>query len=446
MYQSTYGAVPHDPVEAFKWIRKGADGGDASAQSALGTIYATGFGAPVDIAEAIRWTRKVAEQGNATAQYNLGMLYEIGGPGVAPDYAEARRWYESAAKQGDLNADVRLKGLIKKIAAATLRQAEQLQLAERQLCQADEETPWTVFTSANSDLPQQRIVELAEAEGVLWVGTWGGGIARCGNGKWSVYNRDNSSLPGDVVTALTVAGDGAVWVATVNSYGADVLARLHRGEWQTYLSSTSKLPGGEIQALAAATDGTVWIGTSGYFEYGLARFQEDKWRVYTGRNSNLPNGVLALAVAPDNTVWVGTSDQLGRPGAILELQGTDEWQIYPTNGASVQALAVAVDGSLWAGTSIGLWHLQDEQWQAYTQANSDIPNDHVQALAFTPDGALWVGTRGDGLARFQNDQWQVYTQANSKLPDDDISALAVADDGALWIGTSGGLALLRQAQ
>ena len=83
----------------------------------------------------------------------------------------------------------------------------------------------------------------------------------------------------------------------------------------------------------------------------------------------------------------------------------------------------------------GLARLADGQWQIYTAANSDLPDDYVQALAVA-DGALWVGTGGAGLARFADGQWQVYTTANSDLPDDDVLALAAAD-GALWVGTSG---------
>ena len=50
-----------------------AERGDASAQYALGYMYASGNGVEKDKTEAARWYRKAAEQGHAMAQYALGL-------------------------------------------------------------------------------------------------------------------------------------------------------------------------------------------------------------------------------------------------------------------------------------------------------------------------------------------------------------------------------------
>ncbi len=91
-----------DPT-ALRLVRPMAGLGDASAQNALGAMYASGKGVPLDYVEAAKWYRKAADQGNPAAQYNLGVAY-ANGLGVPLDDAEALKWYRKAAEQGDADA------------------------------------------------------------------------------------------------------------------------------------------------------------------------------------------------------------------------------------------------------------------------------------------------------------------------------------------------------
>jgi len=52
-----------------------------------------------DYATALRLWQPLAYQGDASAQSNLGLMYATG-QGVPQDYAEAVRWYRRAADQG----------------------------------------------------------------------------------------------------------------------------------------------------------------------------------------------------------------------------------------------------------------------------------------------------------------------------------------------------------
>jgi Two component regulator propeller len=85
---------------------------------------------------------------------------------------------------------------------------------------------------------------------------------------WANFTTENSDLPNNSVYALAVGADGALWVGTFG-YG---LARLDRsGEWRTYSKDATHggLPGNTVMALAPGADGALWVGTDGG---GLARF------------------------------------------------------------------------------------------------------------------------------------------------------------------------------
>ncbi len=114
LYATGRGLVALDAVEAARWYRLAAEQrdeearlvvqqmaerGNALAQVALASMYATGQGLPEDGGEALRWYRLAAEQGSVEAQIALGGMYAEG-RGVAQDETEALRWYRLAAEQG----------------------------------------------------------------------------------------------------------------------------------------------------------------------------------------------------------------------------------------------------------------------------------------------------------------------------------------------------------
>jgi len=107
MYEFGRGVLTNMP-QAMSWLNKSAAQGNASAQTELGAIYASGFGGvPEDDAQAVAWFQKAANQGNPTAQYNLGLMYAKGG-GVKQDFAQAVAWYRKAADQGLVDAQFKM--------------------------------------------------------------------------------------------------------------------------------------------------------------------------------------------------------------------------------------------------------------------------------------------------------------------------------------------------
>jgi len=81
--------------EAFSWMSKAAEQGDAVLQDWLGDSYWVDS----QYERALFWYHRAAEQENESAQYDLGKMYEDG-LGVAQSYVQAEFWYRKAAEQG----------------------------------------------------------------------------------------------------------------------------------------------------------------------------------------------------------------------------------------------------------------------------------------------------------------------------------------------------------
>lgn len=112
-----------DYTQAFKWYRKAAEQGNASAQVNLGAMYAEGRGVPQDFREALSWYHKAAKQGDDAAAFNLGVMY-VEGQGVARDLRKAMKWYRQAADRENALAQFNLGTMYEQSAdALSLREA-----------------------------------------------------------------------------------------------------------------------------------------------------------------------------------------------------------------------------------------------------------------------------------------------------------------------------------
>ncbi len=102
------------------------------------------------------------------------------------------------------------------------------------------------------------IVSLAvDAQGVVWAGTWGGGLSRFDGKAWTQFTV-NEGLPGNHVFMLQVDPKGVLWVGTNNG-----LARMKPGGGFDILSTNDGLFSNTVFSMATARDGTLWVGSYG---------------------------------------------------------------------------------------------------------------------------------------------------------------------------------------
>jgi putative methionine-R-sulfoxide reductase with GAF domain len=96
-------AIPTAESASLAQLHELAERGDATAENALGLLYAQGDDKQAvkpDEREAARWFTRAAEHGNVLAQSKLGSLY-FSGRGVSKDNAQAYFWTVLARASGD---------------------------------------------------------------------------------------------------------------------------------------------------------------------------------------------------------------------------------------------------------------------------------------------------------------------------------------------------------
>jgi len=284
---------------------------------------------------------------------------------------------------------------------------------------------WTTHTSrANLSSEKVSAVE-TDAEGLLWVGSWGWGIdVRDADGQWQNLNASNSALEGIDGDSFVAISDmdrdanGLLWIANVRN-GLVVM-----DGWppqQAALNSQLDFgmsPGQDMTKIAIGPDGLKWIGTAldGFFllDDGGTPFEigDETGLVFdTAAYPDLTSDTISdIHVDRSGRVWVATNNGLNAVRGEYSRANADfevaSWKVYNTaNGLPATATtALAEDdwGRIWVGTEGGLARIDTEgQVEFALDASDGLVNNRVNSLYFDREnGALWIGTLA-GMSRLQ---------------------------------------------
>ena len=316
-------------------------------------------------------------------------------------------------------------------------------------------TTWTT----RDGLPVNFVRALArDGDGVLWVGTYGGGVCRLGAGGFACFGGEDG-LSNLTVNALHVDGDGTLWVASdaglyhwggggfegvALGEGVMTLAEAsgtlwlgtarglveHRGADVTEALAAAQ-PLGPVRALLPDGDGTLWVGTE---TGGLFCAEAGRLAPFESRGLIVHDDVRALLRDREGNLWVGTNG-----GGLTRLREGRVHVVATEEGLPsdvVNAVLEDRQGSVWLGTNGGLARLDPEgRIRTITRADG-LPAERVFALAEGADGALWIGTNGGGLARYADGRFDTYTSADG-LPGDVVFGLYADRAGRVWAGGQG---------
>ncbi len=221
--------------------------------------------------------------------------------------------------------------------------------------------PWKVVTA----------IDVAAKTGDVWLGLFGGGLARFSGGRFDHWHQLNSGLVNDVVYGVAVENDN-IWAAT--TAGASRY-NIVTGEWTVFTEKNAPME--EIWNYAASyRDGKVYLAVwgSGVLEYDVAT---GRWKDY------------------------------------LDPDGEMEIDLYRDDGI-VHVIATAasyVDKILWVSTYFGASRYDGRNWRGYYNQDSGLPSDFGNWVKGRSANEAWFCTdKGVGaITDFASNIWVAYT-------------------------------------
>lgn len=265
-------------------------------------------------------------------------------------------------------------------------------------------------------------IDVDPRTGEVWLGLFGGGLARFSAGRFDHWHQLNSGLVNDVVYGVCVENDN-VWAAT--TAGASRYNTV-TGEWSIFTEKNAPME--EIWNYGCSyADGKVYLGVwgSGILEYDIAR---GTWKDYLD-----PDGEMEI--------------DLYRDDGIVHVI---------TTGVTY------VEKTLWVSTYFGACRYDGRHWRGFFQHECGLPSDFNNAARGRSAIECWYCTdKGVGvIADFPSDTWVTYTTDHAagkglavvqrgeevlaeietmpNLPHN-YALWADFDGNDVWVGTSKGL-------
>jgi diguanylate cyclase (GGDEF)-like protein len=299
--------------------------------------------------------------------------------------------------------------------------------------------------SARDGLPYAVSVAVAtDRDGFVWAAT-PAGVYRYDGRRWEQSPDPAMAHSADT---LYVDAQGTLWAG----FRGDGLARYDGARWHVE-NLASGLPSQQIRRFVEIEgEGGKRTLFALTWDHGLLARRDGRWQADSG-NTSLPRGaILSMAQtrgfgAPLRQ-WAGT----GSAGLWYRDAGARDWRRWHLEGidsAQVEFLLATTRRGreeLWLSVfGLGLVRLSDQGEQRWTRASGELPTAELYDLAATPlpggDRALWVASRS-GLMRLHEGRVQVFDRRHG-LGSDVIRGIGAwrSPDGrsVLWLATEAGV-------
>lgn len=306
---------------------------------------------------------------------------------------------------------------------------------------------------------------LCDNEGLMWIGTQGGGINTTitQQSPFQLNRIKTGKSSYSSVRCLFVDNKGVIWMGL----GSKGFFQFDR-KTGTY-THNSLLPDfaalGEIPTvnsiIQSRTDGKIWMGTHGWgtIVYDPQKPKGQRIKNYSVKNTKWLTHPCVFSLFEDSyhNFWFGTKGGvcvLPPSGRGIGFSGYKVENIF-LNTFSFVSVIQRRSGEIWLGATNGgvvkvVGNLKTPErlrFELYSPKNGKINNISVLCLFEDSNRRLWVGTDGGGLSLY-DDHKNIFIPVHNRfnLPGDAIFSIQEDKNKNLWMSSNAGLIKLITSQ
>ncbi|MFC0348866.1 sensor histidine kinase [Undibacterium danionis] len=288
----------------------------------------------------------------------------------------------------------------------------------------------------------------------IWLSRYGYGIyiLDASSGELVHRIRNDAAVPGslafDQIGAMLFDRSGMLWVG---SWGGGLQRYSKHQEAVRMLrhspNRSTGLSHANVRSLLETRDGKILIGSDGN---GIDIFDRKLGLIGGYRSDNehpdktIASAVLALSQTADQSIWAGT-----RQSGLQKLSlGKKDWQTYsmehglPSN--QIRSLFTSKHDALWVGTTQGaaLWNVEQKKFIRFTEFSGAAMNSYVTSFAEDQQGRIWIGSESGLWLHLPGSQHLQQILHDPMSPDslssNEVNGLLVDHQGQLWVDTAQG--------
>lgn len=299
---------------------------------------------------------------------------------------------------------------------------------------------------------------LCDGEGMMWLGTQGGGINTTvtQTSPFAYHKIETEKSSFSSIRCLFVDKKGIIWMglgsAGFYQYNRNTGVYTHNRQLPDF-KILNEIP--TVNSIVQSKrDGAIWIGTHGT---GVIIYYPNKpsgQRIinYNQNNlSTLPHGcVFSMLEDKSYNFWLGTKGGLCicTPNGKSVGFASTKIDNIPLNTFAIVSIIQRRSGEIWLGTSNGgilraigsLKQLDKLRFINYTPGKKNLNNISILCLFEDSKRRLWAGTDGGGLSLFdEKKNMFIPVHDTFNLPGDAIFSIQEDKQHNLWMSSNAGL-------
>jgi ligand-binding sensor domain-containing protein/serine phosphatase RsbU (regulator of sigma subunit) len=284
---------------------------------------------------------------------------------------------------------------------------------------------FTIFNKTNVDVfyTNTTTALYEDSEGVLWIGTEGGGLLSYKNTEFKVYGKEENFT--HRIEYLFEDKDKTIWIGT---RGAGV-SKFNRKNI-TIFEEIPELKGTIVLSIAQDASGAMWFATP---NKGLFRYSNGQYTQYTTAQGLPSDNIRALFLDSRNNLWVGTNT------GVVSINNNTITRIENLNKQYVNCFYEDALRNIWIGTNNeGLirYFPQYGTFEIFSEEQG-LPHKIVKDITSDKEGNLWATTYRGGLVLMKDGKFTNYSQLDG-LSGNVVNFIYQENKDKFLIGTDAG--------
>lgn len=289
----------------------------------------------------------------------------------------------------------------------------------------------------NRNLETRMISAYYDSQGILWIGTHGGGVMYS-NLRLQFFNQYHQDRHNEIC-GITSDEKGYVWLATFHkgimrsTMPFDPLGDI---EFESFADKANHTE--TVLCLLKDRKGTLWFGNK---NGTLTTYDGKNFKTYTINLGSAVNksSVWSLFIDSKDNFWIGTDEGLllFKPTSLHAEQIPPPYQSSPSP-FSIRAITESKDGKIWIGT---LYHgIRIMTGNKVSTSEYIFPNKNnisVRSLLASSDGKLYIGyDNGFAILNPLTEKIEEYFTTHNGLCNNYIGCIVEDSKGQIWLGTN----------